>query len=303
MKPFVINRYGRIVFPFNIVPTFDFSVFDSLEQFSAVIHRDFEDKAPAEGDIVSRIVGGGYKTRYELLRDLASTVFWATDMSELSAAVDAGYRSLGTTWDEGVEDKVFRILFDVFRHRKWAGAELPAIKPTVAEALANPRNLTWTLLAYDPDYPGYSWQDIVECHHTVPELEALLRQTMVLHNEYRWDRGKLRLTEVGKLDGDDWVVVFTPRGEDAADFIRRVRTGHRQRTPRPAPAVSERPLTPYPPIEVRKRFAVMPRLEALAVQKGEQVCTNEDLIRNAAWCWSPMTAEEIHLKTGIAQRL
>ncbi len=335
MKPFVINRYGRIVFPFNFVPTFDFSVFDSLEQFSAVIRRDFEDKAPAESDIVSRIVGGGYKTRYELLRDLASTLFWAnrygitlyekrptrwrdvprfrdevflpvfkaTDMSELSAAVDAGYRSLGTTWDEGVEDKVFRILFDVFRHRKWAGAELPAIKPTVAEALANPRNLTWTLLAYDPDYPGYSWQDIVECHHAVPELEALLRQTMVLHNEYRWDRGKLRLTEVGKLDGDDWVVVFTPRSEDAADFIRRVRTGHRQRTPRPAPAVSERPLTPYPPIEVRKRFAVMPRLEALAVQKGEQVCTNEDLIRNAAWCWSPMTAEEIHLKTGIAQRL
>src|SRR6266446_6083126 len=77
MKPFVINRYGRIVFPFNFVPTFDFSVFDSLEQFSAVIRRDFEDKAPAEGDIVSRIVGGGYKTRYELLRDLASTLFWA----------------------------------------------------------------------------------------------------------------------------------------------------------------------------------------------------------------------------------
>src|SRR5207245_11229033 len=103
--------------------------------------------------------------------------------------------------------------------------------------------------------------------------------------------------------GDDWVVVFTPRGEDAADFIRRVRAGHRQRPSRPTPAVSERPLTPCPPIEVRKRFAVMPRLEALAVQKGEQVCTNEDLIRNAAWCWSPMTAEEIHLKTGIAQRL
>ena len=56
MKPFVINRYGRIVFPFNFVPTFDFSVFDSLEQFSAVIRRDFEDKAPAESDIVSRIL-------------------------------------------------------------------------------------------------------------------------------------------------------------------------------------------------------------------------------------------------------
>src|SRR5712691_2828767 len=334
MKPFVINRYGRIVFPFNFVPVFDFSVFALPLQYSAVIRRDFEEKAPAESDIAARIVAGGYKTRHELLRDLALTLFWAnrygitlyekrptrwrdvprfrdevflpvfkaSDMSELSAAVDAGYRALGTTWDEGVEDKAFRILFDVFRHRRWGGAELPAIKPTVAEALANPRNTTWTLLAYDPDYPGYSWQDIVECHHAVPELEALLRQTMVLHNEYRWDRSKLRLTEVGKLDGDDWVVVFTPRSEDAADFIRRARAGHRQRPARPVPAATQRPITPYPPIEVRKRFAVMPRLEALAVQKGEHVCTNEDLIRNAAWCWSPMTAKEIEEKTGIVER-
>src|SRR2546427_3968931 len=168
MKPFVINRYGRIVFPFNFVPAFDFSVFDSLDQSSGVIGRDFEEKAPPESDIVGRIHAGGYKTRYELLRDLALTLFWAnrygitlyekrptrwrdvprfrdevflpvfkaSDMSELSAAVDAGYRALGTTWDEGVEDKAFRILFDVFRHRKWGGAELPAIKPTVAEAAA-----------------------------------------------------------------------------------------------------------------------------------------------------------------------
>src|SRR5262249_18477194 len=159
------------------------------------------------------------------------------------------------------------------------------------------------LLTYDPDYPGYSWPDIIECHHAVPELEALLRQTMVLHNEYRWDRSKLRLVEVGKLDGDDWVGVFEPRGEDAADFIRRVRSGRRPRPARPTAAESRPPQTPYPPVQVRERFAVMPRLEALAVRKGEQVCTNEDLIRNAAWCWSPMTAEEIHLKTGIAQRL
>src|SRR5438552_16790919 len=156
MKPFVINRYGRIVFPFNFVPTFDFSVFAWIEQFSAVIRRDFEEKAPAESAIVTRIHAGGYKTRYELLRDLASTLFWAnrygitlyekrptrwrdvprfrdevflpvfkaSDMSELSAAVDAGYRALGTTWDEGVEAKAFRIVFDVSRHGKGAGAEL-----------------------------------------------------------------------------------------------------------------------------------------------------------------------------------
>ena len=52
MKPFVVNRYGRIVFPYNFIPELDFSVFETLEQFAAVIRRDFEDKAPTEADIV-----------------------------------------------------------------------------------------------------------------------------------------------------------------------------------------------------------------------------------------------------------
>jgi 3-oxoacyl-(acyl-carrier-protein) synthase III len=46
----------------------------------------------------------------------------------------------------------------------------------------------------------------------------------------------------------------------------------------------------------------MPRLEGLGVYKGERACTNEDLVRNSAYCWSPMTAEDIHRKTGIEQR-
>ena len=57
------------------------------------------------------------------------------------------------------------------------------------------------------------------------------------------------------------------------------------------------------PVVVREQFAVMPRLESLAVVKGEHVCTNEDIIRNAAYSWSPMTADEIEEKTGIKQRL
>jgi 3-oxoacyl-(acyl-carrier-protein) synthase III len=47
----------------------------------------------------------------------------------------------------------------------------------------------------------------------------------------------------------------------------------------------------------------MPRLESLAVYQGERPCTNDDLIRNAAYSWSPMTADEIEQKTGIRQRL
>src|SRR5712664_541002 len=71
MKPFVINRYGRMVFPSNFFPNLDFSVFETLDQFAAVIRRDFEEKAPSEADIVSRLESSAYRGRYDLLRDLA----------------------------------------------------------------------------------------------------------------------------------------------------------------------------------------------------------------------------------------
>jgi 3-oxoacyl-[acyl-carrier-protein] synthase-3 len=53
---------------------------------------------------------------------------------------------------------------------------------------------------------------------------------------------------------------------------------------------------------VRRQLAVPPRLESMAVVHGDQVCSNDDLIRNAAYNWSPMSAEEISAKTGIDQR-
>ena len=335
MKPFVVNRYGRIVFPYNFFPSLDFSVFETLEQFGAVIRRDFEEKAPSEQDIAARIESGAYRGRYELLRDLALDLFWVNrypmtmyekrptrwrdvprqrddvflpifkpwEGAELTAAIEAGYKKLAPSWDEGTEDKIFRVLLDIFRHKKGAGAELEAIKPTVGEILANPKNLTYHLLAHNPDYPGYGWDDIVEYTHRQPEIEALMRQAMVLHNQFRWDRGKMRVIEVGKLADDDFVVLYYPKGDDVLQFIRRVRGGHRARPRKPAPAETRKPETPYPPVDVRRRFSIMPRLEALAVYKGEHPCTNDDLIRNAAYCWSPMTANEILEKTGIEQRL
>jgi 3-oxoacyl-[acyl-carrier-protein] synthase-3 len=335
MKPFVINRYGRLVFPYNFVPELDFSIFETLEQFSAVIKRDFEEKAPTETEIAARVESRGYKGRYDLLRDLALNLFWVNryamtmyekvptrwrdvprqrddlflpvfkpwEGAELAATIEAGYRALPSTWDEGVEGKIFRILFEIFRHKKGAGAELPAIKPTVSEILANPRNLTYHLLAYDPDYPRYAPEDIIEYTHPVPELEALWRQAMVLHNQYPWDRAKTGLAEVAELQPDDFVVVFRPRDAQVLRFIRRVKGPQRVRPSRPKPAASRQPVKPFPPVKVRERFTVMPRVEALAVRKGERVCTNEDLIRNAAFCWSPMTAEEIRYKTGIEQRV
>lgn len=65
MKPFVVNRQGRIVFPANFLPELDFSVFGTLKQFDSAIKRDFEEKAPSEGDIAKRVESRGYKGRYE----------------------------------------------------------------------------------------------------------------------------------------------------------------------------------------------------------------------------------------------
>lgn len=46
----------------------------------------------------------------------------------------------------------------------------------------------------------------------------------------------------------------------------------------------------------------MPRIEAVAAVQGELSCSKEDIVRNAAFNWSPMTAEEIRQKTGIEER-
>jgi len=335
MKPFVINRHGRIVFPFNFFPELDFSVFETLDQFAAVIKRDFEEKAPTEADIVARLRGGEYKRRFDLLRDLALDLFWVNrfamtmyekrpmrwrdvpqnrddvflpvykpwDVAGLAAAIEAGYNALPRTWDEAAEDKCFRILLDVFRSKPGAGAELPAIKPTVREILIDPCCLTLQLLDYDPNFPRYSYSDILDYAHPVAEVEALMRQAMVFHNQYPWNRGKSVLTPVGKLGDDDYVVPFHPRNNEVLHFISRVKNGRRSRPARPATLPLSRPVKPYPPVVVRDRFAVLPRLEALAVYEGEHACTNDDLIRNTAWCWSRMTADEISEKTGIEQRL
>ena len=77
MKPFVINQHGRLVFPANFLGELDFSVLGSLDQFTAVIGRDFEAKAPTGTDILARVEAGTYPGRFELLRDLGQNLYWA----------------------------------------------------------------------------------------------------------------------------------------------------------------------------------------------------------------------------------
>jgi 3-oxoacyl-[acyl-carrier-protein] synthase-3 len=336
MKPFVINRHGRLVFPSNFLPELDFSVMPSLETLDAVIARDFEKKAPTGTDILERVDAGGYESRYELMRAVALNLVWVNryamtmyekrptrwrdvprrrddvflpiltpweDGERKVAAVGRAYDALPAGPDPEAEEGIFRMLFDVFSHRPHHATELPAIKPTVAEILADPANLTFRLDGYDPDFPVHGFEAIRDCREQVPELEALHRLAMVLHDQYPWDRERAGLKAVGDLGDDDFVVLFAPRNPDVLDFIRRVKAGERPPA-RPAPPETARePVAPYPPVRVREQFNVLPRVEALAVVKGEHACTNDDLIRNGAYSWSPMTADDISRKTGIEARL
>jgi len=335
VKPFILNSAGRVVFPSNFLPSLDFSVFESLEQLSAVIHRDFDAKAPTGTDLLERAESGAYHSRFELLRDLALDLFWVdrytitmyerrptrwrdvprqrddaflpvftpwVEGERKVSAIEACYSGLPATWDAETEDRIFGMLFDVFRHRRFHATELPPIPPTVAEALDDPGHLTTVLAAYDPDYPTYAFEDIVDCDHPVPELEALLRQAMVVHNQYPWDRAQTRLLEVGSLAPDDFVVMLHPRGDEVREFIRRVRkaVGALPRAPEPLPCSP--PVAPFAALDVGQRFETLPRIESLAVYRGEILCTNADLIRNSAYNWSPMSADEIRGKTGIEAR-
>jgi 3-oxoacyl-[acyl-carrier-protein] synthase-3 len=335
MKPFVVNRHGRLVFPSNFLPALDFSVLGDLERLDAVIARDFAAKAPTGTDILEALESGRYESRYDLMRAVALNLVWVNryamtmyekrparwrdvprrrddvflpvltpweDGERKVAAVGAAWEALPAGEDAAAEERIFRLLFDVFSHRPHHATELPAIKPTVAEILETPAALTFRLDRYDPDYPVFGYEAIRDCRERVPALESLHRLAMVLHDQYPWDRARTSLKAVGDLEGDDFVVVFAPRNPDVMDFIRRVKTGERPR-PRPAaPDEAREPVAPYPAVQVRERFAILPRVEALAVVKGEHACTNEDLVRNGAFSWSPMTAEDIARKTGIEAR-
>ena len=340
MKPFVINRYGRLVFPANFLGDLDFSVLETLEQFAAVIGRDFEAKAPTGTDILARVESGAYPSRFELLRDLGQNLYWVNryaitmfdkrptrwrdlakhrddvflpvltpweDSERKVAAVEHAFRALPATWDAGTENRVFDLLFDLFRTKLHHATELPAIKPTVAEFSAQAGALTFVMPSYDPDYPVFRTEEIVDAHESVPELEALMRWAMVLHNQYPWDRSRTELRGADAIGDDDFVVAFHPRNRDVMAFIDRVKGSGRagagqDTTARREPVEAVAPATPYPPVRVAEAFAIQPKFEALAIVRGEYVCDNDDVIRNASPSWSPMSASEIAAKTGIEQR-
>ena len=332
MQSYEMNKHGKIVFPSNCFPDLDFSTFESLDQLDAVVRRDFDSKAPTGTDILEQIKTGGYQSKFALMRDMALNLFWANrfkitmydvrptrwadvprtrddvfvpiltpweDSETKVGAVLSAYPNLPAQWDAEVEDSIFEVLFDVFGHRRNHATKLSAVIPTVADLLSDPGNQTLRLNRYDPDFRRYSytrsstatrmwpsWRHYAagrwSCTTSIPGLAA---------------RPPWSLPE--KLRDDDYVVVFHPRDPEVQHFLSRVASGPAPKTAHPAAPKVAAPVRPYPAIDVRNDLAVQPRILAIAAAHGDQVCTNEDIIRNSAYNWSPMSADDISAKTGI----
>ncbi|MGH8316854.1 MAG: hypothetical protein ACREUL_02615 [Steroidobacteraceae bacterium] len=89
MKPFAIDRHGRLALPCHFSPPIDFSALDSVEQLTAVMQRDFDSKDPSGAELLRRLDSGAYRNRYELLRDLALHLFWVNRFWLISFATGA----------------------------------------------------------------------------------------------------------------------------------------------------------------------------------------------------------------------
>lgn len=53
MKPFAIDRHGRLALPCHFFPAVDFAALDSVEQLTAVIQRDFDSKDPSGAELAA----------------------------------------------------------------------------------------------------------------------------------------------------------------------------------------------------------------------------------------------------------
>ena len=130
------------------------------------------------------------------------------------AAVERAYQELPPRWAADSEDRIFALLFDVFRHQLHYAAEFPAIKPTVAQVAAQPDALTFGMPDHDPDHPVFATDEILDADEEVPELEALTRWAMVLRNPYPRDGSRTTLHHAADIGPDDFVVTFHPRDRE-----------------------------------------------------------------------------------------
>ena len=290
MKPFVVNRHGRLVFPSNFLPELDFSVLRDLDALDAVIARDFEAKAPTGTDILERVESGqlrgalrpaarrraeprvGQPLRDDDVREAPDAL--ARRAAPARRCVPARPHAVGGGRAQGRARSATPGTARSRRRPAGRGAHLPRSCSTSSPTAATTRRRSRRSSRRWPRSSRTRRTSPSACPATtrtsrpsatrrsataseeVPALEALHRLAMVLHDQYPWDQEHTSLCPVGDLRDDDFVVLFAPRTPDVLDFIRRVKGGERPPARPAAPEEARRPARPYPPVRVAEQFTV-----------------------------------------------
>jgi len=179
-------------------------VLESLDQFTAVNRAGLRGEGATGTDILSRVESGDYPRRFELLRDLGQNLYWANRYSitmfdrrptrwrDLAKRRDDVYlpradavgrqrtqggtrsrqafRALPADLGRQGEDTIFDLLFGLFRTKLYHATELPA-----DQADGSPSSwpsldaLTFVMPGYDPDYPVFTTEQILDANEDVPE--------------------------------------------------------------------------------------------------------------------------------------
>ena len=148
-----------------------------------------------------------------------------------------------------------RVLFDVFRHKRTTRPSSRRSSRPWRSRWPTPANLTFCLPAHDPDYPIYSYEEILDCSEdgpgargAAPPGDGAAQPVPVGPGA---DRGSRRSGEIGD---DDFVVAFVPRNREVREFIRRVQ-GRASGAPAAGAARRRRaqPLAPRRPAGRRRR--------------------------------------------------
>ena len=288
MKPFVINRHGRLVFPSNFLPELDFTVLGTLEQLAAVIARDFEAKAPTGTDILDAGRVGRVRERYELLRDVALNLFWVNRYAmtmyekrpmrwrDVPRRRDDVFLPVLTPWEDG-ERKVAAVgaAYDAPRRRSDRGGRgphlprcsstssptagttrrsCPAIKPTVAEMLADAGALTCCLSPTTPTSRSSATRRSATAARRSPSSRRCIAWRWCSTTSIRGTARRRGCRRSATLDDDEFVVVFAPRNRDV-ERVHPPRPARRRRARARAPRrrrAARRRRRPYPPVRGRR---------------------------------------------------
>lgn len=318
-----------LAFPVCFFPALDLTAVSTLAEVETAMQRDFASKAPMPPELHTRSASDGYSSRFELLRDALRHLYWTqryfltvyrlrpcrwqdmpdgdpdvriplvarTEITDLAQVISEAFGRLPAGWPGGTERRILALLEAPLASLTYDAAALKVDLHRLEAARTDPAACALRVPSARPLDRLCQRSEILSTCDRVPELTALLRQAGVIAREHAGRWGRPEPTPVARLDAGDFVLLAWPRSDEVARLL--------ESTP-PSDAAAETRRRPGVPRTGRPRLRFSPThgvaICGLAAVKGEICASNEDVIANSAWNWSPINASEIYDRTGIRER-